>query len=89
MNNYNVYEGEGTVQGVLKNNKKIKVGDTIEYNTNNQEGQKKYEVILDKNKKKTLKEIKGGKKTRKRKNKKHHKSRKCYKSKKCYKSRKG
>lgn len=42
MTNYNVYEGEGTVLNELENNKEIEVGDTIEYNTNNQAGQKIY-----------------------------------------------
>jgi hypothetical protein len=47
--NYDVYEGSNyTVDDELKTNCKIMVGDTITYLTNNQEGYKKYEVVLNK-----------------------------------------
>ena len=50
MTNYPVYEEDGnTVQKELETNKDIVVGDTISYNTNNQMGYKKYEIILDEN----------------------------------------
>ena len=46
MTNFTVYEGEGTVYQELETNPDIKVGDTIEFITNNQEGYEKYIVIL-------------------------------------------
>ena len=45
MTNYKVYEGS-SVDDELENNDKIKVNDTIEYITNNQEGYEKYKVVL-------------------------------------------
>ena len=45
--NYDVCEGSNyTVDDELKLNRKIMVGDTITYVTNNQEGYKKYKVVL-------------------------------------------
>ena len=52
MSNYKVYEGS-YVDDELENNSNIKIGDTIEYISNNQEGYEKYEVVL-KNGKKDL-----------------------------------
>ena len=52
MSNYKVYEGS-SVDDELENNSNIKIGDTIEYISNNQEGYEKYEVVL-KNGKKDL-----------------------------------
>jgi hypothetical protein len=47
QSNYDVYEGTNhTVDDELIMNEKIMVGDTISYITNNQEGYKKYEVVL-------------------------------------------
>jgi hypothetical protein len=56
--NYNVYEGSGkTVHSELESNKSINEGDTITYQSNNQQGYEKYRVILNKKGKKTLKLI--------------------------------
>ena len=44
--NYTVYEGDN-VYNELIINENINVGDTITYETNNQMGYKKYEVIKD------------------------------------------
>jgi thiol-disulfide isomerase/thioredoxin len=47
--NISVYEDDReTVESKLESDPDIQIGDTIEYNTNNQEGYKKYEVIEDK-----------------------------------------
>ena len=45
MTNYRVYEGS-SVDDELEKNDQIKVNDTIEYITNNQEGYEKYKVVL-------------------------------------------
>ena len=56
--NYEVGEGSGrSVESELETNKKILVGDTISYISNNQQGYKKYRVILDANGNKALKLI--------------------------------
>ena len=52
MSNYIVYEPD-SVDDELENNKQIKVNDTIEYISNNQEGYEKYKVVF-KNGKKDL-----------------------------------
>jgi hypothetical protein len=53
--NYEVFEGSRrTPESELKTNPDIVVGDTIEMVTNNQEGYKKYRVVLDKNGNKAL-----------------------------------
>ena len=57
MTNFTVNEGEGSVREELKNNPDIKVGDTIEYISNNQMGYEKYKVILGANGEKSLKLI--------------------------------
>ena len=50
MTNYRVYQEDGdSAHGELNSNPDITVGDTIEYFTSNQEGYKKYEVILENN----------------------------------------
>jgi hypothetical protein len=57
MTNFSVYEGDGnSVQKQLQK-KDVKVGDTIEFVPNNQEGYEKYEVINDEKDKKALKLI--------------------------------
>jgi hypothetical protein len=56
--NYEVVEGSGrSVESELETNKKILVGDTIEYISNNQQGYMKYRVVLDKTGNKALKLI--------------------------------
>jgi hypothetical protein len=46
MTNFSVYEGSGeTPYSLLNTNPNIKIGDTIEYLTNNQQGYEKYRVI--------------------------------------------
>lgn len=52
--NYTIYEGEISLYDYLKT-PKVRVGDTIEYVTNNQEGWEKYKVILDGNIKSLIK----------------------------------
>jgi hypothetical protein len=47
MTNFIVGEGNGTVRQELETNPDIKVGDTIEYISNNQQGYEKYKVILE------------------------------------------
>ena len=82
MGNYRVYQEDGdTPYGELNSNSNITVGDTIEYFTSNQEGYKKYEVILE-NGNKGLKLIKdyygdkkGGKRRRTNKRRRTHKRR--------------
>ena len=54
-NSWTVYEGESTVSDKI-NEPDVKVGDTIHYATNNQQGARTYEVVL-KNGKKGLKLI--------------------------------
>jgi hypothetical protein len=54
--NHIIHEKEGkTIDMELRTNKKIKVGDTIEYLTNNGMTYMKYLVVTDKNGEKTLK----------------------------------
>lgn len=55
--NWSVYEPQSVYDYLEKNNDKIEVGDTIEYNSNNQMGYEKYKVILDDDGKKTLTKI--------------------------------
>ena len=58
MKNYNVSENNGhSVYDELETNKDIKVGDTISWITNNQQGYMKYKVVLDDEGKKDLKII--------------------------------
>jgi len=57
MTNFTVYEGNGTVREELESNPDIKIGDTIEYLSNNQQGYEKYEVILGDDGEKSLKLI--------------------------------
>ena len=46
MTNFSVHEGSRkTVHSELRDNPDIKIGDTIDYVTNNQLGYQKYEVI--------------------------------------------
>jgi hypothetical protein len=54
-NSWTVYEGDGTVRDKM-NEPDVKVGDTIHYATNNQQGALTYEVVL-KDGKKSLKLI--------------------------------
>jgi hypothetical protein len=56
MTNFTVSEGQ-SVREELETNPDIKVGDTIEYITNNQQGYQKYKVILGDEGEKSLKLI--------------------------------
>jgi hypothetical protein len=54
--NYIIHEKEGkTIDMELRTNKKIDIGDTIEYLTNNGMTYMKYLIVKDKNGEKTLK----------------------------------
>lgn len=54
--NHIIHEKEGkTIDSELRTNKKINVGDTIEYLTNNSMTYMKYLIVRDKNGEKTLK----------------------------------
>jgi len=54
--NYLIHEKEGkTIDSELRTNKKINVGDTIEYSSNNGMTYMKYLIVKDKNGEKTLK----------------------------------
>lgn len=54
--NYIIHEKEGkTIDMELRTNKKINIGDTIEYLTNNGMTYMKYLIVKDKNGEKTLK----------------------------------
>lgn len=47
MTNYTVFEGtNNSVYKEFKTNKKIIIGDTIEYISNNQMGYEKYKVVI-------------------------------------------
>jgi hypothetical protein len=96
MTNFRVYEDDGSVDEELRSNPAIKVGDTIEYFSNNQMGYLKYSVILGENGEKSLKVIatyddqfNGGKRRKRKTNKrrKSHQKRKTQR-KKTYKRRK-
>jgi hypothetical protein len=81
-----VWEGSDVLSELRKNPDDYDVGDTIEYITNNQQGYKKYEVVLDSNRIKNIKLIAsydkdGGRKTRRNKKKRTHKKRKTHKRK--------
>ena len=54
MSNFIVYEGDKCSLYNLLDNEIVKVGDTISYITNNQEGKRKYKVILNLNGEKDL-----------------------------------
>jgi hypothetical protein len=59
MSFFYFFEGSGElVYSELKRNTNIKIGDTIDYISNNQLGYKKYKVILNKNGEKDLTIIK-------------------------------
>ena len=59
MVNYTWYENEySNFTDFINNNPQIKLGDTIHYETNNQEGYKKYIVTYEEKGVKEIKEIK-------------------------------
>ena len=81
-----VWEGSDVLSELRNNPDNYDVGDTIEYITNNQQGYKKYEVVLDSNRNKTIKLIgsydkDGGRRSRRNKKKRTHKKRKTHKRK--------
>jgi len=57
MTNFTVSEGSGTAHEELETNPDIKIGDTIQYISNNQQGYKKYKVVLGDEGEKSLKLI--------------------------------
>jgi len=88
MTNFKVYEGQGSVYSILTDNPNVKIGDTVEYLTNNQAGEKKYEVVAGNTNGKDLKEIEedylkdfGGKKRKRKSRKRKSRKRKSHKKK--------